>query len=547
MRSANIFAVWSLGVMLPLAPIPSNAQSYTISTFAGGGQSQQTGVPATSFFLTGPTGLAVDASGNVYIVDQGTNRVFKVTESGILNGFAGQLAAGYAGDGGPAVNAELDEPHAVAVDSSGNAYIADYENWVVRKVASNGTISTFAGNGQVESTPVGTGDGGSATSAELSGPTGVAVDSSENVYIADNYVGRVRKVSGGIISTVVGTGIGCCTGAGGPALNATISPPEQIAFDNLGNLLIAESNAVVQKLTPGGILLNEAGDQTYGYLGDGGPAISAELSNPIGVAADSSGNVYVADTYNNVVRMVTPGGIISTIAGNGTCGFSGDGGPAISAELCQPMGLAVSGNTLYIADYQNARVRMITLPSSSSGPTPSINQGGVLNAASYAVSNGAGAPVAPGSLVAIFTSTLATTAANFSGTSLAPSLSGVTVTFNGIMAPIAAVDPSGAYPYVSVQVPFEVSPGTASVVLTVNETPSAPVETTIVASAPGVFTIPATGQGNAILVFVNPATNQPAIAAPTGRIHRLCRSAHPARNQRIFLCHRSRRNDAVRV
>jgi uncharacterized protein (TIGR03437 family) len=499
---------------------PLSAQTFTITTVAGGGSSSTTGVPATNYFLVGPTGVAVDSAGNLYIADQGVNRVYKVSTAGMLTAFAGQETSGYQGDGGPAVNALLNEPYSVIADNLGNVYISDDANSVVRKVAPNGIITTFAGNGQIESSP-GAGDGGPATSAELSEPEGLAVDNSGNLYIADSYAHRVRLVAGNIITTFAGDGLQCCSGEGGPAVDASISAPAQVSLDASGNLLIAESNCVVHKVS-GGILSRFAGTESLGYTGDGGPATSAQLScGPAGVVADAAGNVYIADTYNNVIRMVNSSGIITTIAGstNGNCGYTGDGGPAASATLCQPMGLAISGNRIYIADNHNAVVRMLT-PVAGTGGQPGILTGGILNAASYAVTNGAGAPVAPGSLVAIFTSQLASQAGSFTGTTLAPSINGVSVTFNGITAPIVTVSPTGANPYVSAQVPFEVlgsgqTSGSVPAVINVNGSLSPAAQASIVPSAPGIFTIPATGQGNAILVYTNPATNAPAIAAPS--------------------------------
>jgi len=499
---------------------PLSAQTFTITTVAGGGSSSTTGVPATNYFLVGPTGVAVDSAGNLYIADQGVNRVYKVSTAGMLTAFAGQETSGYQGDGGPAVNALLNEPYSVIADNLGNVYISDDANSVVRKVAPNGIITTFAGNGQIESSP-GAGDGGPATSAELSEPEGLAVDNSGNLYIADSYAHRVRLVAGNIITTFAGDGLQCCSGEGGPAVDASISAPAQVSLDASGNLLIAESNCVVHKVS-GGILSRFAGTESLGYTGDGGPATSAQLScGPAGVVADAAGNVYIADTYNNVIRMVNSSGIITTIAGstNGNCGYTGDGGPAASATLCQPMGLAISGNRIYIADNHNAVVRMLT-PVAGTGGQPGILTGGILNAASYAVTNGAGAPVAPGSLVAIFTSQLASQAGSFTGTTLAPSINGVSVTFNGITAPIVTVSPTGANPYVSAQVPFEVlgsgqTSGSVPAVINVNGSLSPAAQASIVPSAPGIFTIPATGQGNEILVYTNPATNAPAIAAPS--------------------------------
>ncbi len=513
MRIPDARFVCLFGFAIFLAP----AQTFTITTVAGGGSAITDGGPATGHVLAEPTGVALDALGNLFIADAGADVVYKVDTSGIITTFAGMSGKpGYSGDGKAATQAQLNQPKSVAVDAAGNVYIADYGNWVVRKVASDGTISTFAGNNHAESSPGGTGDNGPATSAELSGPTGVALDSSGNLYIADSNVHRVREVSGGTISTVVGNGLVCCSGEGGPAVNASISAPEQLAFDSSGNLLIAESNAWVHEVS-GGILTRLAGTGTAGYAGDGGPATSAQLGAGVQGVIAFGGDVYIADTYNNVIRVVDSTGTIYTRAGNGTCGYTGDGGTSLSAQLCQPMEMAVFANSIYFADYQNGVVRRMTL-----NGTPSIMTGGILNAASYAVLNGAGAPVAPGSLVAIFTAPLGIPAATFSGSSLPDSLGGVTVTFNSVPAPIVQVWPGNALsptPYVSAQVPFEVlaagqTSATVAVELTVNNVPAPIIYEQIVPSSPGIFTIPPNGKGNAILVFINPMTNQPAIAAP---------------------------------
>ncbi len=220
----------------------------------------------------------------------------------IISTIAGNGTAGYSGDGGPAASAELNSPSGVAVDFSGNIYIADYKNNRIRRVDASGVISTVAGKG----TAGYSGDGGPASSAELSTPSGVAVDTSGNIYIADSSNNCIRKVdASGVISTVAGKGTG-------------------------------------------------------GYSGDGGPASSAELSSPFGVAVDASGNIYIADDKNNRIRKVDASGVISTVAGNGTGGYSGDGGPATSAELNSPSGLAVdSSGNIYIADTTNYRVREV--------------------------------------------------------------------------------------------------------------------------------------------------------------------------------------------
>ena len=321
------------------------------------------GAPAASAEFSYPTSVAVDSSGNLYIVDADNNRIRKVTaSSGIITTVAGNGTAGYSGDGGAATSAELDTPFGVAVDASGNIYIVDVNNDRIRKVtASTGIITTVAGNG----TWGYSGDGGAATSAELFSPLGVAVDASGNIYIADSGNNRIRKVtaSTGIITTVAGNGTGGYSGDSGVATSAELNSPFGVAVDASGNIYIVDSgNNRIRKMTAStGIITTVAGNGTGGYSGDSGVATSAELNSPYGVAVDASGNIYIADTYNLVIRTVTAStGIITTVAGNGTAGSSGDGGAAASAELSYPTAVVVdSPGNFYIADYNNNKVRTV--------------------------------------------------------------------------------------------------------------------------------------------------------------------------------------------
>jgi sugar lactone lactonase YvrE len=307
----------------------------------------------------------VTGSGGVSFGLSGTgNGPLAVLSPGAISTVGGNATAGYTGDGGLATSAELDQPIAITVDAAGNMYIADYVNNVIRKIsASTGYISTVAGNGTQGST----GDGGAATSAELSHPDGIGVDAAGNIYIADKLNHRVRKVtvSTGIISGVAGDGTDGYTGDGGAATSAEMQQPSgRISFDAAGNFYVSDgTSCVVRKVTVAtGIISTVAGDGTCGYSGDGGAATSAELDNPTS-ALDQSGNLYIAGYADNRVRKVTVStGIISTIAGNGTAGFSGDNGPATNAELQQPLFGAIdpAGN-LYIADSGNNRIRVINL------------------------------------------------------------------------------------------------------------------------------------------------------------------------------------------
>jgi sugar lactone lactonase YvrE len=332
------------------------------------------GGPATKAPLGNMYGVAVDATGAVYASDQNNCLVVKILPSGILRVVAGNGICGYSGDGGPATGASLKVPSGVAVDAAGNLYIADRDNHRVRRVTAAGTITTAAGNGVYGFS----GDGGLATSASLGYPTGVALDAAGNLYIADTDNHRIRMVSpSGIMGTVAGGG-SSWPGDGGPATSASLSVAG-VAVDSAGNLYIADyANCRIRKVTPSGTITTVAGNGSWGFSGDGGPATNGSLSGPAGLAVDAAGNLYVADTNNNRMRKVTPSGIISTVAGNGIQGFSGDGGPATSASLYQPVGVAVdaTGN-LYIADWINCRIRKVstagiisTVAGNGRGPFP---------------------------------------------------------------------------------------------------------------------------------------------------------------------------------
>lgn len=353
----------------------SPVAAQTISLFAGalemGGYGGDGG-PATAAYLNLPDGVALDAVGNLYIADRNNNVVRKVNTSGVISTFAGTSTAGYSGDGGPATAAELHSPESVAVDASGNVYIADNANNAIRVVNSSGIIRSFAGNG----TPSYTGDGGPATAAMLRTPYGLAVGSG-NVYFSDNGNNVVRKVnSSGIISTIVGTGALGYSGDGGLATAATLNTPGGLAVDGSGNVYICDAaNYVVRKVNSAGIISTFAGDGFGGTFGDGGPATAARLFDPWGIAVDGSGNVFIATGGGNCIRKVNSSGIISTYAGNGVFGYSGDGGPAISAQLYYPNGVAVDlSHNLYIADKGNNRIRIVTptAPAFSGGSSRSL-------------------------------------------------------------------------------------------------------------------------------------------------------------------------------
>jgi sugar lactone lactonase YvrE len=320
MKRVNRVLVFA--AIMTILPDLCRAQGYAIKTVAGGGSSVGNGGPATSALVT-PQGIAVDALGNLYISEPGYNLIRKVTPDGIISPFAGTLgASGYAGDGGPALGAEFQFPAQLAFDASGNLYVADELAGRVRKITASGIISTLAGGVLIPAPNLG--DGGPATSAYLGLPTGVAADSAGNIYIADaSAQSSIRKVSAnGTITTLAGGPLNFSltgsVGDGGPATAAVLADPHGVAVDAAGNVFIADTfNNRIRKVTPAGIISTVAGNGAASYSGDGGPATQAGLDQPQAVAGDSAGNFYIADTGDQRIRLVTPDGTITTIAGNG--------------------------------------------------------------------------------------------------------------------------------------------------------------------------------------------------------------------------------------
>ena len=327
-----------------------------ITTVAGNGVccNPMDGVPATSNSIYSPNGVAIDALGNIYIAE--ANSIRKVdASSGLISTVAGTWYGGYTGDGGPATQAEVEAEGGVAIDAAGNIYILDWYNKVLRKVNTSGIIHTIAGGGI--NYP---GDGGQATAAKLIDPNGIAVDAAGNVYISDGN--RIRKIStSGIITTVAGNGTQGFSGDGGLATAAELYEPIGVAIDVSGNLFIADwQNNRVRKVNTSGIISTIAGNGNYGFSGNGGLATAAQLWNPSGVSVDASGNIFIADVSNKVVRMVDINGIINNVAGDTTYGYTGDGGLATTAELEEPWGIAVSSGNLFIADVQADVIRKVT-------------------------------------------------------------------------------------------------------------------------------------------------------------------------------------------
>lgn len=330
-----------------------------ITTVAGGTSNgfKGDGGPATAALLNSPQSVAVDAAGNLYIADAENHRIRRVTPQKLISTLAGADPA--SGDGGLATASHLFLPSGVAVDTAGNVYISDTNNHRVRRVDPKGIITNFAGTGAAGYS----GDSGVATLAQLNSPAGLAVDRAGNLYIADTANHAIRRVSGGVISTLGGTGVSGNTGDGGPVSGASFFNPNAVAMDRQGNLYVADSGNNRIRVITNGTIQNFAGDPggLPGFDGDGGPAAAAHFDYPISVAIDDLGNVFVADYFNNRIRKVSAiGTSITTFAGTGTPGAAGDFGPAAQAQLYLPAGIAMDGNrNLYIADLLSSRIRVV--------------------------------------------------------------------------------------------------------------------------------------------------------------------------------------------
>lgn len=338
------------------------ASSQTITTYAGTTQGfSGDGGPATQAKLSQAAGVTFKPSGELIIGDWLNRRVREVSTSGIISTLAGTGINGYAGDGGPATACEFRTPAIVTADPAGNVYIADHANAVIRVIEASGTIKTFAG------TPLTagySGDGGLADTAKLNDPRSLYYDAvSASLYIADTYNNVIRKVdTAGIISTVAGNGTGGFSGDGGSALAAQLHWPQGIVVAANGDIYIGDTNNHrIRKVNAAGIISTIAGTGTLGYSGDGGPALSAELRGPCGIKLDAGGNLFIADYYNHVIRKVDNNNVISTIAGTGNIGSTGDGGPATAATLYAPNDVAFNNNgDLFIADSGNSRIRKVS-------------------------------------------------------------------------------------------------------------------------------------------------------------------------------------------
>lgn len=480
------------------------SSSGNMSTVAGDGllSSSGDGGPATGAQLNGPHGVAVNAAGMVYIADTQNHRVRQIAPDGTISTLAGTGSPGFSGDGGSPAAGQVNRPQAVAVDASGNVYVADTGNNRVREISPGGAITTIAGNG----TEGYSGDGGSATNAELNSPLGLAVDASGNVYIADFNNNAIRKVSNGTIVTVAGGGGQGFAGDGGPATSAQLNGPVSVAVDTGGNLYITDSNNYsIRLVSPNGIISTIAGNGSIGYSGDGGPAVNAQLGAPGGLAIDAAGNLYSTDSQ--VVRRISGDGTIATIAGNGTSGYSGDGGTATGAQFNSPSALALDSNSnLYVADAGNNAIRLLH-------PSYGLAISSVANGASILPG-----PITPGEVVVLFGSGLGPaqiTPYQLDSNGLASTdLAGTRVLFNGTPAPILYTWAT----QVAAVVPFATSGTNVQLFVQYQGQTSPPATVPLAPTAPGLFTINASGQGQASAVNQDGTLNSASKPAPAGSV-----------------------------
>ena len=340
--------------------LPQWSQSKTVYPYQDIGD----GKPATSVILTLVDGVAVDAEGNIFISHRSKNRIRKIDKDGIITTVAGNGIAGYSGEGGPALEAALNFPAGLAFDREGNLYVADRNNHRIRKIDKSGIISTVAGNGVADWN----GDDGPGKEASLNYPSGVVLDDTGNLFIADRSNNRIRKVdTKGIITTIAGLGLPDYGGDFGPAEDALLKYPFGITLDGKGNLFIADrGNNRVRKIDQRGIITTIAGDSMHSFAGDYGPATRSSLAYPTDVAVDRVGNIYIADRNNNRIRKIDSLGVLSTFMGTGKHGYNGDNEIAPETTLYLPFALAIDPqDNLIVVDRSHFRVRSVSLKNQS--------------------------------------------------------------------------------------------------------------------------------------------------------------------------------------
>jgi len=431
--------------------------------------------------------ISVDKSGNAYFTDSNNQRIRRIAVDGTITTVAGSgqppssdancQPTGPVGDGGPAAAARLFNPADVTVDPGGNLIIADEQNNRIRKVTSDGNINAIVGNGTHNVYSAGI----PALSSPMDWPSAVAVDPSGVVYFAEMHGFRVGKIGAdGKLVTVAGSGLPGFAGDNGPATSARLYNPAGIALDGNGNLYIADQgNHVIRKVTPGGTITTIAGQPgTPGYNGDGIAATSALLNTPCDVKVDAGGNIYIADTKNNRVRRIGSDGKITTVAGDGQQGRGPDGVVATSSSLYYPAGIAIDSNgSIFIVDWQNYLIRKVSFSSQ-----PTIGAGGIVNGATFAPASCC--PVSPGSIISIFGLNLAPTATAATQVPLPLSLVGTSVSINGTAAPLFFVSQG----QINAQLPLEIAPGTATAVVTNAAGSSNSLTFNVATQAVGIFT-----------------------------------------------------------
>ncbi len=347
-------------IVMSLLPCLSHAQ--IINTIAGTGTAAYSGDggTATAANLHAPIHVITDAAGNIYTTDFRNNVIRKINSSGVITTIAGTGTPGFSGDGGPATAATFDWPSGLCLDAAGNLFVSDYHNNRIRKINTAGIVTTIAGTGATGHS----GDGGPATAATFNLPQGLCMNLSGELFIADANNSCIRKINlAGIITNVAGTGVLGFSGDGGPASTAQLANPLGITIDNAGRLFIADqNNDRIRMVNASGLISTLAGNGTRSYGGDGGPATNANLNIPAGVFYNpSDACIYIADQWNGAIRKVDAGGTITAVAGTGTMGYGGDGGSPLLAQLYQPVGIWIdAGNNIYIADQNNNRIRKIT-------------------------------------------------------------------------------------------------------------------------------------------------------------------------------------------
>ena len=469
------------------------------------------GGPALDAILNTPRGVAVDVEGNLHIADSGTHRIRRAGRDGRIATVAGTGAPGFSADGRAAAQAQLNAPAGVWAGADGSLTVADTGNDRIRRITAAGTIVTIAGSG-------GSGLGGDGLAAQLMplhGPSAALPDGWGNLYIADTLSSRVLAAGpDGTVATAAGNASGGDSGDGGPAPQAQLRDPTGLAFDAAGNLFIADAlNNRIRKVARDGVISTVAGNGQEGYSGDGKAATAARLHKPRGIAVDGDGNLYIADTGNHAIRKVTADGTIYTVAGAGSPGMEGDGGPATAALLNEPRGLALDGSgNLYVADSLNHRVRKLTpapLP-----PAELAEEVVVLNAASLLPG-----PVAPGSVVALFAEGIGREGTAGSGGldgsgGLRTEVAGTRVLFDGTPAALFLVQRG----QVNAQAPYSIG-GRGITEIQVMEAGKtrARAAVPVADAAPAIFTVSG-GSGQALATNEDGSLNSAANPAARGSV-----------------------------